>query len=188
MSLAKIKTGKNVPNDINVIIEIPKNGTVKYEIDKDSGLVTVDRILNASMHYPMNYGFIPHTLSDDGDPLDAFVYSDAELAPGSVINCRPIGVFYMKDQAGIDEKIICLPSKKVDPTDEDLIDIDQTRPLFREKIQHFFEHYKDLEEGKWVKTKGWGNKKESENVILECIQRYKDVCKTGDKSKSEKCK
>ncbi len=170
--MIKIPAGKNPPEDIYVIVEIPEKSAVKYELDKDSGLIFVDRFLFTPMYYPFNYGFIPNTLAKDGDPVDVLVISREPVVPGSVLRCRPIGVLIMEDEAGQDEKIIAVPVSKLDPSYEDIKSIDDLPKITREKIKHFFERYKDLEPGKWVKVIGWGSKEEACKLIEESIERY----------------
>src|ERR1043165_838092 len=156
MSCELVKTGKDVPNDVNVIIEIPLDSEpVKYEVDKKSGAIFVDRMLTTAMRYPCNYGYVPHTLCGDGDPLDAMVVMPVRLIPGCVINCRPIGLLLMKDEAGADEKLLVVPNGKVTPLYKDVDTLRQMPPPILDQIAHFFEHYKDLEKGKWVKIEGW---------------------------------
>lgn len=165
-----ICAGKNLPDEINVVIEIPANlSPIKYEVDKDSGLVFVDRFLQVAMQYPANYGFIPHTLAEDGDPLDVMVITRYPLFPGCVIPSRPIGVLYMEDESGKDEKIIALPTKKSDPYYADIDDISQLPKIQIQQIKHFFERYKDLDQGKWVKVSNFGNSDEAKNVISKFI-------------------
>jgi inorganic pyrophosphatase len=172
MPLASIPVGKNPPQDINVIIENPKGGDpVKYEMDKESGLMFVDRFLHTAMVYPGNYGFIPHTLSGDGDPVDVLVVGNVPVMPGAVMRSRPIGVLLMEDDGGQDEKIIAVPVAKLHPYHDGVNDIADLPAILREQIAHFFAHYKDLEKGKWSKIKGWGNAAEAEKMILEGIER-----------------
>ncbi len=157
MDVTKIPVGVNPPEDINVIIEIPMGGTpVKYEVEKNSGAMFVDRFLHTAMQYPSNYGFVPHTIAADGDALDVMVLSQSPVIPGAVIRSRPVGVLLMEDEAGGDEKIIAVPVADLHPYYDNINNIDDVRPILREQIAHFFEHYKDLEPGKWVKIKGWG--------------------------------
>ncbi|MDE0994900.1 MAG: inorganic diphosphatase, partial [Rhodospirillales bacterium] len=151
MDISKIPVGINAPYDVNVIIEIPIGGVpVKYELDKESGAMYVDRFLHTAMYYPCNYGFIPHTLSDDGDPTDAAVLGQIPVIPGVVIRSRPVGVLIMEDESGIDEKILCVPVDELHPYYSDVASIRDLRPVLLDQIAHFFEHYKDLESGKWV--------------------------------------
>ena len=157
----KLSPGKNPPNEINVFIEIPANGSIKYELDKDSGVVFVDRFLYTAFSYPFNYGFIPGTMADDGDPVDVIVLSDKAVAPGTVIPSVPIGMLEMEDEAGIDTKILAVPTKKIDPFYGTWTSIDDVPQAIKDKIKHFFEHYKELEPGKWVKLKDWKGKKDA---------------------------
>ena len=181
MGLDHVATGKNPPDEINVIIEIPKDSEpVKYEVDKESGAIFVDRILSTPMRYPCNYGYVPHTLCGDGDPADVLVVLPLSLIPGSVIRCRPVGVLRMTDEAGGDEKILAVPVTKVFNGYAHINDIDQVSPHWLERIGHFFEHYKDLEKDKWVKLDGWGNAEEAKQILRESITRYES---SGDKPK-----
>ena len=174
MRIDAISIGENPPNDINVIVEVPIGGEpVKYEMDKESGAMIVDRMLYTSMRYPGNYGFIPHTLSDDGDPLDVLIANQRPIIPGAVINCKPIGVLFMKDEAGGDEKLIAVPSEKVSALFEKTNDIDDLADILRRQISHFFERYKDLEDGKWVKLERWGNADEARDLIMRSIEQAK---------------
>lgn len=169
MDLSKISIGHQAPWDVNVVIEIPCGGDpVKYEIDKESGAMFVDRFLHTAMYYPANYGFIPHTLGSDGDPLDALVLSRAAVIPGAVIRARPIGVLFMEDEAGGDEKLLMVPVDKLNPYYSAVKSHEDIPPILREQIAHFFKHYKDLEEGKWVKIKAWGSAEEAAQLILDC--------------------
>ena len=173
MGLDLVATGNDVPNEINVIIEIPKDAEpVKYEVDKASGAIFVDRILSTPMRYPCNYGYVPHTMCGDGDPADVLVILPLPLVPGSVIRCRPVGVLMMTDEAGSDEKIIAVPIDKVFNGYSHINDIEQVSPHWLERIGHFFEHYKDLEKGKWVKLDGWENAAEAKRVLLESVVRF----------------
>lgn len=174
MRLEAIEVGKNPPEDINVIIEVPYGGhPIKYEMDKDSEAIFVDRILSTSMRYPGNYGFVPHTLSDDGDPIDVLVADTIPLMPGSVINCRPIGVLYMTDEAGGDEKLIAVPSPKINPMFKDVHEMSDLPALVGEQIAHFFERYKDLEKNKWAKTDGYGDAAKAREAVTAAIEAYK---------------
>lgn len=156
MAYEGIGAGKNLPEEVNVIIEIPANADpVKYEVDKDSGALLVDRFMGTAMHYPANYGFIPDTLCGDGDPLDALVITPFPLAMGSVIRCRPVGVLEMTDEGGEDAKLLCVPLSKITSMYDSVNSPDDLPPLLLEQISHFFERYKDLEPGKWVKISGW---------------------------------
>jgi inorganic pyrophosphatase len=161
MDIQKIPAGKNYPEEINVLVEIPQGSSVKYELDKKTGAIFVDRFAYTAMFYPFNYGFIPQTKAKDGDPIDVLVISTYEVAVGSIIPCRPIGLLQMEDEAGIDTKIIALPTKKVDPFYANIDDIEQLPTKTKELIKHFFEHYKELEPGKWVKTKNFLSKEEA---------------------------
>ncbi|MDX1923750.1 MAG: inorganic diphosphatase [Rickettsiaceae bacterium] len=172
MDLQKISIGKNPPEEINVIVEIPMNSDpVKYEFDKDSGAIFVDRFIQVSMSYPCNYGFVPHTLGGDGDPIDVLVVSSHPAIPGSVIKCRPIGVLLMEDESGEDEKILAVPITKIDASMEDIKSYNDLNPLLVKRIVHFFERYKDLEKGKWVKITGWGDVAKAHELIEESIKR-----------------
>jgi inorganic pyrophosphatase len=174
MDLSKIGIGKKVPEEINVIIEVPMGAApVKYEMDKDSGAIVVDRFVQTSMHYPCNYGFIPHTLSLDGDPADVLVVSRYPLVPGCVIACRPVGVLLMEDDGGKDEKIIAVPTTKLDVFYENIKEHTDITATFVAQIQHFFEQYKAIEKGKWVKILGWGNKARAIELIEASIAEYK---------------
>lgn len=175
MDINKIPIGKNPPEDVNVIIEIPMLADpVKYEVDKDSGAMYVDRFLHTSMQYPCNYGFIPHTLSDDGDPVDVMVLGRIPVAVGSVLRTRPIGILYMEDEAGGDEKILGVPHSSLYPYHDNVFDVEDVRLIERQRIEHFFAHYKDLEEGKWVKINGWGNHKAACEAIDKAVRRAAD--------------
>jgi inorganic pyrophosphatase len=169
----RIGPGKNAPNEINVVIEIPMGSSIKYEIDKETGLVFVDRILFTAMHYPFNYGFVPGTLEEDGDPVDVLVLGYEPLHPGVVIKARPIGVLETEDEKGRDAKIIAVPVEKIDPRFENIKDINDLPQNFRDRIAHFFEHYKELEKGKWVKVIGWRGREEAIKRISEAIERFK---------------
>jgi inorganic pyrophosphatase len=174
MIIDRIPIGKNPPYDVNVIIEIPIGGVpVKYELDKESGAMYVDRFLHTAMYYPCNYGFIPHTLSDDGDPIDAAVLGQIPVIPGVVIRSRPIGVLMMEDESGIDEKILCVPVDELHPYYGDVGSYRDIRPVMLDQIAHFFEHYKDLEAEKWVKVQGWGEAEEAMELIRVAIDRVK---------------
>ncbi len=169
MNVSNFSTGKNPPDDINVVIEIPQGSSVKYEVDKETGAIVVDRVLFTPMSYPAAYGFIPGTLADDGDPADALVLIPATVVPGAVIRCRPIGVLLMDDEAGSDEKIICVPHDKVHPIHNEVATVDDLPKIVRQTIEHFFETYKDLEPGKWVKIRGWGTLDEARSLITAAI-------------------
>ncbi len=174
MRLDAISIGKNPPHEVNVVIEVPVGGEpIKYEMDKAAGTLVVDRFLYTPMRYPGNYGFIPHTLSEDGDPCDVLVASTRPIIPGAVIAVRPIGVLKMEDEGGGDEKIIAVPAPKLTKRYEKVHDYSDLPQITLDQIQHFFEHYKDPEPGKWVKVIGWGDHKEAERLILEAIERAK---------------
>ncbi len=176
MSIRHIPVGSDVPNDVNVVIEIPRNGeAVKYEVDKDSGMIMVDRVLNTAMRYPCNYGFVPHTLCGDGDPVDVLVVMPTPLLPGSVIKCRPVGVLKMTDESGEDAKIIAVPVSKISELYRNVSDVRDINPVTLDTIAHFFEHYKDLEKGKWVKIEGWGGVEEAKKEILDSIENYNNA-------------
>ena len=176
MSLSNLSAGKDVPNDIHVVIEIPAlSAPVKYEVDKDDGLLWVDRFVGTAMHYPCNYGFVPHTLSDDGDPIDVLVANQRGIVPGAVMAVRPIGVLKMQDEAGGDEKIIAVPVPRLTRRYENVHSYKSLPEITRQQIEHFFAHYKDLEGGKWVKVAGWGDADEAEQMILDAIARAANI-------------
>ncbi|MDG6094271.1 inorganic diphosphatase [Acetobacter sp. AN02] len=170
MDVSKLSPGKDVPNDINVVIEIPQGSSVKYEIDKDSGALFVDRFLFTPMAYPAAYGFIPGTLAADGDPADAMVLTPHDVVPGSVIRARPIGVLLMEDEAGQDEKILCVPHDKIHPQFSKVEKIEDLPEITLRAIEHFFTRYKDLEKGKWVKVTGWGDKAKAGELITAALK------------------
>lgn len=171
MRIDAISIGQNPPFDINVVVEVPIGGEpIKYEMDKASGTLFVDRMLYTAMRYPGNYGFIPHTLSDDGDPCDVLIANSRPIIPGAVCNCRPIGVLYMKDEAGGDEKIIAVPSDKISPLYTRVKNYVDLPDMLIERIAHFFGHYKDLEKGKWVEIVRWGDEAEARDLIAKAIQ------------------
>jgi inorganic pyrophosphatase len=173
MGLDLVPTGRDVPNEINVIIEIPKDAEpVKYEVDKATGAIFVDRILSTPMRYPCNYGYVPHTLCGDGDPADVLVILPLPLIPGSVIRCRPVGMLQMTDEAGTDTKLVAVPVDKVFSGYSHITDIAQVSQHWLDRIGHFFEHYKDLEKGKWVKLDGWQDAAAARREIEESIVRY----------------
>lgn len=176
MSLNLVPTGKNAPDEVNVIIEIPMGGEpVKYEIDKDSGALFVDRVLGTSMRYPCNYGYIPNTLCGDGDPADVLVYLDRPLIHGCVVKCRPIGILKMTDESGEDAKILAVPVTKLSPAHEGITEASQLPEITLKQISHFFEHYKDLESGKWVKVEGWADAAAAKQEILDSIASYNNT-------------
>ena len=172
MRIDAISVGRNPPDDINVIIEVALGGEpIKYEMDKEAGTLVVDRFLYTPMRYPGNYGFVPHTLSDDGDPIDVLVANTRPIIPGAVINVRPVGVLKMADDGGEDEKIIAVPSSKLTQRYINIHNYTDLPSITLEQIQHFFEHYKDLEPGKWVKVQGWGDATEAKGLILAAMNR-----------------
>jgi len=176
MILDRVDSGQNVPQDINVIIEIPSHSDpVKYEVDKDTGAMFVDRFMNTAMHYPCNYGYVPHSLSEDGDPVDVLVITPVPLISGSVIRCRPVGVLKMTDEAGPDAKVLAVPVDKLCTSFRKVKTIDDVQPMLLAQISHFFEHYKDLEENKWVKVEGWGDTEDAYKEILESIERFNNA-------------
>jgi len=170
MSINQIPAGKNIPDEINVIIEIPANSDpVKYEVDKDTGALLVDRFMATAMFYPCNYGYIPNTLSEDGDPLDVLVPTPYPLINGAVIKCRPVGVLKMEDESGIDAKLIAVPVDKLSVIYRDVQEATDLPALLLQQIEHFFEHYKDLEKGKWVKVQGWADAAEAKAEIEKSV-------------------
>ena len=172
MRIDAIKIGEDPPNDVNVIIEVPVGGQpIKYELDKDAGTLIVDRFLYTPMSYPGNYGFVPHTLSDDGDPIDVLVCNTRQLVPACVINVRPIGVLIMEDNAGQDEKVIAVPSHALTKRYDHVRDYSDLPDITLQQIEHFFEHYKDLEPGKWVKIGDWHGSEDARRLITEAIER-----------------
>lgn len=176
MNLDRVSSGKDVPNEINVIIEIPAHSDpVKYELDKETGAMFVDRFMSTAMHYPCNYGYVPHTLSKDGDPVDVLVLTPYPLISGSVIQCRPVGVLKMTDESGDDAKILAVPIGKLCKSYRKVTNIDDVAEEVLDRISHFFEHYKDLDEGKWVRVGGWADIDEAKREIMESVQMYKDA-------------
>jgi inorganic pyrophosphatase len=174
MILDRVITGIDVPDDINVIIEIPAHGEpIKYELDKDTGAMFVDRFMSTAMHYPCNYGYVPHTLSEDGDPVDVLVVTPIPLITGVVVRCRPVGMLKMTDEAGVDAKVIAVPVDKLTSLYSHIKSPDDLPPLLLKQIAHFFEHYKDLEPGKWVKVEGWLGIEGAREEILSGVDRYK---------------
>ncbi len=169
MDISKIPAGKNPPQEINVFIEIPQGSSVKYELDKDSGVIAVDRLLYTSMSYPFNYGFIPNTHAEDGDPTDVLLITSAPLFPGTMVSARPIGMLEMEDEGGIDHKIIAVPTAKIDPELSDVNEVDNLGEHLKSKIKHFFETYKQLEPNKWVKVKDFLGKSHAEEVIKKSL-------------------
>src|SRR5205823_4063042 len=180
MDLSKIPTGANPPYDVNAIIEIPQGGEpVKYELDKQSGAVFVDRFLHTAMFYPGNYGFVPHTLAEDGDPIDVLIVGPASVVPGAVVRCRPVGALLMEDEHGPDEKIVALPFDTSHRFDEALLTHTDLPAGLRDQITHFFTHYKDLDRGKWVKVHGWVGADEAAKLVDAAIARAKAKNKPG---------
>jgi inorganic pyrophosphatase len=174
MRIDAIPIGIDPPREVNVVIEVPVGGEpIKYEMDKEAGTLVVDRFLYTAMRYPGNYGFIPHTLSDDGDPCDVLVANTRAIVPGAVMSVRPVGVLFMEDEAGGDEKIIAVPSSKLTQRYDKVKSYGDLPDITLQQIQHFFEHYKDLEPGKWVKVLRWGNTEEAHRLIADGIARAK---------------
>lgn len=173
MDISKIPAGENPPEDINVVIEVPQHGDpIKYELDKASGAIFVDRFMHTAMHYPCNYGFVPNTLSDDGDPVDVLVVSAHSLIPGCVVPCRPVGVLMMEDEAGMDAKVLAVPVSRLKPVYDHVGGPDDLPGFLIDQIQHFFEHYKDLEGGKWVKITGWRDAEAAKKEIMDSIASH----------------
>jgi inorganic pyrophosphatase len=173
MALDRVSAGKNLPDEFNVIIEIPQNADpIKYEVDKDTGALFVDRFMGTAMHYPCNYGYVPHTISDDGDPVDVLVITPFPLVAGVVVRCRPLGVLKMTDEAGGDSKLLAVPVDKVLPWYKHWKTHEDIAPERLAQIQHFFEHYKDLEKGKWVKVVGWDGPEAAKQEILNGVAGY----------------
>ena len=171
-----ISSGKDLPNDINVIIEIPAmSEPVKYEFDKDDNMLIVDRFMGTTMQYPANYGFVPNTLSEDDDPVDVLVVTPIPLRHGAMIRCRPVGILRMTDESGVDAKILAVPHDKLTPIYHNVRETDDLPRLLLDQIKHFFEHYKDLEKGKWVKVDGWGNATEAKAEIMASVERFNDA-------------
>lgn len=174
MALKNVSAGEHVPEEFNVVIEIPAlSDPIKYEVDKESGALFVDRFMMTAMHYPCNYGYIPETISDDGDPCDVLVVTPFPVAMGAVVRCRPLGMLKMEDEAGGDAKLLAVPSNKILPIYKHWQKIEDINPDRLASIQHFFEHYKDLEKGKWVKVTGWEGPQSAKQEILNGIARYK---------------
>ena len=176
MSLDRVSSGRNLPDDFNVIIEIPAHGEpIKYEVDKESGAMFVDRFMSTAMHYPCNYGYIPHTLSEDGDPVDVLVVTPIPLITGVVVRCRPIGMLKMTDEAGVDAKLLAVPVDKLCGLYKGVNKPGDLQDLLLKQISHFFEHYKDLEQGKWVKVEGWVGVDDARAEILAGVERYRNA-------------
>ena len=172
MNLDRIPAGKDLPNDFNVVIEISANAApIKFEFDKDSGAIFVDRFMGTSMMYPANYGFVPQTLSDNGDPVDVLVVTPFVLQPGVVVRCRALGMIKMEDEAGIDAKLVAVPVEKICPMYKDIQKLEDLPQLLRDQMVHFFEHYTDLEKGKWVKITGWGDMEDARKELLDGAAR-----------------
>ena len=176
MNLDRVDSGRDIPNDFNVIIEIPMNADpIKYEVDKQTGALFVDRFIGTAMHYPCNYGYVPHTISDDGDPVDVLVITPFPLQPGVVVRCRPIGVLKMEDEAGGDAKLLAVPIDRILSIYSQWKKPEDLNPLRLKTIQHFFEHYKDLEQGKWVKVLGWEGPESAKAEVVEGMAAWKKV-------------
>ena len=176
MSLHDVPVGRDVPNDVNVIIEIPMHSpAVKYEVDKKSGAMYLDRMLKTAMHYPCNYGYIPHTLCGDGDPVDVMVVMPVPVQSGCFITCRPVGLMRMEDESGEDAKILAVPTEDVTGLYRDVKKRDDVDILLRMQISHFFDHYKDLETGKWVEIKGWEDADAARQEILDSVKRFEEL-------------
>ncbi|MET0029625.1 MAG: inorganic diphosphatase [Candidatus Thiodiazotropha sp.] len=176
MNLDRVSSGQKIPDEINVIIEIPANADpVKYEVDKETGAMFVDRILRTAMHYPANYGYIPHTLSDDGDPCDVMVPTAFPLIPGSVIRCRPVAVLKMTDESGDDAKVVAVPVDKITNRWSHVKSLEDMPSELMERIAHFFEHYKDLDEGKWVRVQGWDDVDAAKREISNSVKMYQEA-------------
>ena len=174
MRIDAISIGESPPEDVNVVVEVPVGGNpIRYELDKEAGTLVVDRFLYTPMSYPGNYGFVPHTLSEDGDPIDVLICNTRPLVPGCVINVRPIGVLIMEDNAGQDEKVIAVPSQSLTKRYDDVLNIKDLPEITLQQIEHFFEHYKDLEPGKWVKIGDWLGCEDAKRLIVEAIERAK---------------
>ncbi|MDR2128123.1 MAG: inorganic diphosphatase [Burkholderiaceae bacterium] len=173
MSLDKVKPGSKAPDEFNVVIEIPMNADpIKYEVDKDSGALFVDRFMSTAMHYPANYGYVPQTLSGDGDPVDVLVLTPFPLVPGVVVPCRALGMLKMQDEAGQDAKVLAVPTRKILPAYARIEKPEDLPPGTLEAIAHFFEHYKDLEPGKWVKVQGWEGAPAARQEVADAIANY----------------
>lgn len=176
MSLNKVPSGKNLPDDFNVVIEISMHSEpIKYEVDKESGAIFVDRFMSTAMHYPCNYGYIPHTISGDGDPVDVLVVSQFALPPGVVVRCRPIGMLKMIDEAGEDAKLLAVPVDKLTKLYSHVKTLDDLPPSLLQQVSHFFEHYKDLEPGKFVKVEGWGDLAAAQQEIMVGVANYQSA-------------
>ena len=176
MSLQQVPAGNQLPDEINVIIEVPMNSpAIKYEVDKASGAIFVDRMLKTAMYYPCNYGYVPHTLCDDGDPVDVLVVLPLPMLPGTVVRCRPVGVLQMKDEAGEDFKVLAVPVDSVTGIYRHIEDVGDVGPTLLAQIEHFFEHYKDLERNKWVRTGDWLGLDAARKVLVEARESYEST-------------
>lgn len=176
MNLDRVISGRDLPNDFNVIIEIPMHGDpIKYELDKETGAMFVDRFMSTAMRYPCNYGYIPHTLSEDGDPVDVLVITPVALITGVVVRCRPVGMLKMSDEAGTDAKLLAVPIDKLCSLYRAIESPRDLPELALSQISHFFEHYKDLEAGKWVKVEGWVGAEEAKAEIMDGVKRYQEA-------------
>lgn len=176
MSLDKVPAGRNYPDDINVIIEVPMNSpAIKYEVDKETGAIFVDRMLKTAMYYPCNYGYVPHTLCGDGDPVDVLVVLPLPMLPGTVVRCRAVGILIMEDEAGEDSKVIAVPVEEVTGMYRDIKSVDDLDEILLNQIAHFFDHYKDLERGKWVKTDGWQGVDRARQELVDALERYENT-------------
>ena len=176
MGLDRVPSGKDLPNDFNVVIEISMHAEpIKYEVDKESGAVFVDRFMSTAMHYPCNYGYIPHTIAGDGDPVDVLVMSQFALPPGVVVRCRPIGMLKMTDEAGEDAKLLAVPVDKLTPMYRSVTSPRDLPQIILDQISHFFEHYKDLEPGKFVKVQGWGDIEDAKREIMQGVKTYNEA-------------
>jgi inorganic pyrophosphatase len=174
MDIGKISAGRAPPEEINVMVEIPQGGPIKYEIDKTSGALFVDRFLGTAMVYPGNYGFVPHTLAQDGDPIDVLIVGPGPVLPGAVVRCRPVGALLMEDEHGKDEKIMAVPVERARPFDAGVRSQHDLPAALRDQIVHFFQHYKDLEPGKWVKVERWVDAEEAAELIRKALARAED--------------
>ena len=184
MNLDRVDSGRDLANDFNVIVEIPMNADpIKYEVDKATGALFVDRFVSTAMHYPCNYGYIPDTLSDDGDPVDVLVITPFALVPGVVVRCRPIGLLKMTDEAGGDTKLLAVPIDKLTPIYRSIETVRDLPEVTLAQITHFFAHYKDLEPGKWVKVEGWGTPDDARREIADGVKRFKKGKKNGARHK-----
>ncbi|MES2032200.1 MAG: inorganic diphosphatase [Pseudomonadota bacterium] len=184
MRLDAIPLGAKAPHEVNVVIEVQVGGEpIKYEMDKESGALFVDRFLYTPMRYPGNYGFIPHTLSGDGDPCDVLIANTRAIVPGAVMSVRPVGVLLMEDEGGLDEKIIAVPTSKLTQRYDKVKNYSDLPEITLQQIQHFFEHYKDLEPGKWVKVVRWGDAADAERLIMEGVERAKSAKEAAAKTK-----